>query len=331
MRMGQDNHTAADVCANYQDTRVAVLGASGFVGRWVAGALGACGAKLFLVVRDPGRAQVLFERYAIEGEAIAVDLGDESGKLEASLERIRPAIVFNLAGYGVDRSERDEDTAFRINRDLLPRLCETLARIDAGDWTGQRIVHVGSALEYGEIGGDLHESSQPRPSTLYGRSKLAGSLALAQCCDRLDVKGLTARLFTVYGPGEHAGRLLPALIETANSGEVLPLTEGLQQRDFTYVEDVAHGLLRLGVDNTPGGAIVNLATGRLMTVRQFVETAARVLSIPAARLRFGAIPTRAEEMAHLPVSIERMRRMIDWIPETDVSEGVRRTAAFLAQ
>ena len=125
-------------------------------------------------------------------------------------------------------------------------------------------------------------------------------------CGSAGLQALVARLFTVYGPGEHEGRLLPTLLNAARTGQPAELTNGLQQRDFIYVEDVAEGLLRLGLSCGTPGEVVNLATGHLTTVRECAETAARVLSLSAERLRFGTLPTRAEEMQHDPVTLDRL-------------------------
>ncbi|NIQ31823.1 MAG: NAD-dependent epimerase/dehydratase family protein [Acidobacteria bacterium] len=208
----------------------------------------------------------------------------------------------------------------------MPALCRAIASARQDDWVGQEIVHVGSALEYGDIKGDLAEHSAPNPTTLYGRSKLAGTLQLRRACQRLGLRGLTARLFTVYGPGEHPGRLLPSLIAAAESGGPLELTSGLQRRDFTYVEDVADGLLRLGLARTAPGDVVNLATGKLSTVREFVQVGAGVLSISDAQLRFGALPGRPEEMAHDAVRTTHLEALTSWTPPTSIADGIRMTA-----
>ncbi len=138
---------------------------------------------------------------------------------------------------------------------------------------------------YGKAGGDLAEDGPALPTTLYGRTKLQGTRVLAEGGPALGLRAITARLFTVYGPGEHPGRLLPALLQAARTGRPLELSAGTQCRDFTYIEDVAEGMLRLGRsagDNT----IVNLATGRLTSVRTFAETAAGILGIACSNLRF---------------------------------------------
>lgn len=313
----------------YRDRCVMVLGASGFIGRWVCGALLARGAQLVAVARSESAA-----RRALPGgpapsiaTCVVADLSDEDA-VHAAIRQVQPAVVFNLAGYGVDRAERDEGEAVRINAALPRWIVEAVASSGAADWPGARVVHAGSALEYGESRGDLREDSAPRPTTLYGRTKLAGTEALAAACRSSGVPGLTARLFTVYGPGEHAGRLLPTLLEARGSEAPIPLSEGRQARDFTYVEDVAEGLLRLGA--TPGvqaGAVVNLASGRLTEVREFVRQAATVLGLAPARLAFGALPTRPEEMQHQPVANARLRALTGWVPATPIVEGVRRTVA----
>ncbi len=121
---------------------------------------------------------------------------------------------------------------------------------------------------------------------------------------------------------------MPSLLQTAKTGKPLQLTPGIQLRDFTFIGDVAEGLLRLGLAKAKPGVIVNLATGVLTSVRSFVETAAEILEIPKENLEFGVIPTRTEEMHHEPVSLHRLRRLIGWIPPTEIEEGVRKTLDF---
>jgi nucleoside-diphosphate-sugar epimerase len=310
----------------YRGVRVAVLGASGFIGRWVARKLCAAGACAYLVVRDPASAAGTFAQYEISGEIVEADLFDTATAGEI-YRRIRPAITFNLVGYGIDPGERDEDISYRMNAGLPNDICEAAAAWKNSTWTGQHLVHAGSALEYGEIGGDLREDGGTRPTTVYGKSKLQGTQLIAERCAALGLRGLTARLFTVYGRGEHTGRLLPSLIQASRTGEPINLTAGTQKRDFTYVGDVADGLLRLGLaEGVEPSAVVNLATGELVSVQDFVEAAAAVLQIPNANLRLGALPTRLEEMKHDRVSIQRLRSMLGWAPLTSIEEGVRLTA-----
>ncbi|MCZ2078818.1 MAG: NAD(P)-dependent oxidoreductase [Bryobacterales bacterium] len=313
----------------YRRARVMVFGASGFIGRWVAQALSAHGAWLYLPVRDPLAARELFHRHGIEAEPMEFDI-EHGGSLLELLREVRPSIVFHLAGYGVDHSETGEQPAWRINAAFTGELARAVAGARDLYWPAQVLVHAGSALEYGAIDGDLAEDSEPNPTTTYGRSKLEGTRQIEQYCKETGIAAVTARLFTVYGAGEHAGRLLPSLIEASHTDGVVPLTSGVQQRDFTYVKDVAEGLLRLGLIPAESGShtVVNLATGRLTPVRQFVETAAGLLGIPSIRLGFGLVPTRFTEMKHNAVNLHRLERLLAWRPETSIEEGIRQTLLY---
>jgi len=314
--------------SEYRGVRVLVLGASGFIGRWVARELSRRGARLVLAVRDPRAFAHVQRAWGIEGEVREVDLS-RSGSGAALVRDVRPALAFDLAGYGVDPRERDEELARRLNAELAGELASALASARDPAWLGQELVRAGSALEFGGASGALEDPWSCAPTTVYGRTKLDGSRALARVASETRLRALTARLFTVYGPGEHEGRLLPSLLAAARTSARVPLTAGEQRRDFTYVEDVARGLVELGlVRLRVEPCALNLATGTLASVREFVETAARELGIASERLRFGALPTRPEEMAHDPVSVAGARALLGWTPATPIAEGVRRTRAF---
>jgi nucleoside-diphosphate-sugar epimerase len=309
----------------YRGIRVVILGASGFIGRWVARKLYTAGACTYLVVRDSAHAAGVFARYGVPGELVEADLLD-IGLLRKIYGEILPAITFNLAGYGVDTSERDEEMGYRVNAEFPKTVCEVVAANKDPSWGGQHLVHTGSALEYGESAGSLYEDGPTRPTTAYGKSKLRGTQMVAETCAALELRGLTARLFTVYGPGEHSGRLLPCLLEASRTRQPLNLTAGTQRRDFTYVEDVAEGLVRLGLaTKAVPGTVVNLATSELTSVRSFVDLAAAILNLPSAHLRFGALPPRPEEMQHDAVSIDRLRGLTGWAPLTKIEAGIRKT------
>jgi len=301
----------------YDGLTVAVLGASGFIGRQVVAALGRRGASVIAVVRDPAAGAAVLPSTGVRLQELDLAELDAVGDF---LARVRPDSVFNLAGYGVDPAEQDEILARQLNAELVETLCACLA--GGPQASGVRtLVHVGSAFEYGDVGGDLSEDGPARPTSVYGRTKLAGTRTVAGAA----IDGLVARLFTVYGPGEHPHRLLPSLIDAARTGVPLSLTSGRQQRDFTHVGDVAEGLCRLGLSSGEPGAVVNLSSGTLVTVRRFAERAAAVLGLPAGLLRFGDRPDRPGEMAHSPVRPDRLVALTGWKPTTGIDEGVRRT------
>ncbi len=319
----------------YRDVPVLILGATGFIGRWVARYLTAAGAELHLGVRSREGLKTLEREYGIRGHPVEMDL-ERDRSVAATVRGCRPAIVFNLAGYGVAREETDPGKSQRINANSVSHLVSDLVGASsAPGWPGLRLVQAGSVLEYGPVGGDLDEATVARPNTVYGKSKLEGTAHIVEAVTRGTLDAVVARLFTVYGPGEHPGRLLPTLIAARKTGGPVPLTLGAQRRDFLWVGDVASGLLRLGATppRSPAAAtpepIVNLCTGRLTEVRTFVREAAGLLGIPEERLGFGLQSDPRVELEHAPATAARLRARVGWVPGTLPREGIRRTLDFL--
>lgn len=308
--------------------RVVVLGATGFIGRWVARAMAQAGAQVWLAARDRAAAAGVAADYGIAGTVAEVDVL-RAGDLQALMSDARPHLTCNLAGYGVDRRETDAQLATAINLDLVSRLIEHVSAHVEPSWPGLSLLHAGSALEYGVVGGHLEEDGPTSATTVYGQTKLAATRVLEAAVVAGAVRAATARLFTVYGPGEHDGRLLPSIRLARTSTAPIPMTNGYQRRDFTYVGDIAEGFVRAATSPLPDWATVNLATGRLHSVREFVALAESALGMEPGRFKFGALPTRSDDMAHDDVAVVRARQWFGWVPGTDVATGVRATDAFL--
>lgn len=319
--------------APYRGVRVLVLGGDGFIGRWVARLLTAAGAEVHVSVLDRAAAEPVLAAWEVEATVHRADLTDPT-VLATLLGAVEPALVVNAAGYGVAPAEKRAENlalAEAINRDLPRRLVEALAEHPApAGWHGRRLVHVGSILEYGNIGGHLPETAAAAPFGVYGLTKHAGTEAVRQAAMARGVPALTARICQVYGPGEHPGRLLPLLLAAQQTGTLPVLSRGTQRKDFTYVEETAEGLLRLGLTAGIPGEIVNLASGRLTAVAEFIREAAQLLQLPPAIVRLEN-PLPDNELAHDEVCNDRLRELTAWVPGLDIRGGLRRTLAFGAR
>lgn len=313
----------------YRGTRALITGSSGFIGRWVAKFLSDAGAELCLLERDGARLDAVAGSLSIRGRRIVADLAVR-GEFERVYDEVRPDITFNLAGYGISRDETSEAAAWRINAELVEQIVSAIGRGQGrrDGWKGLSLVHTGSGFEFGPVPGEVTEEVVPNPVSLYGRTKLAGTRIVQAGSTGKNVRAVAARLFTIYGPGEGSQRLLPSLFRAARSQDPLKMTKGEQLRDFTYVKDVAAGLLRLGLAPQVPGGTVNLATGNLVSVREFVECAADLLGIRRDQLLFGAIPYREDEILQGRVEIGLLRRVTGWTPSYSVRDGIKETIEY---
>lgn len=319
---------SSDFLRRYQSRRVLILGASGFIGRWVAHTLAQAGAELWLLGRNLERLREVGRAFAFDGTYLEVDLST-AGAFSRAFQQVRPDITFNLAAYGIDPSQRDERFFEALNVRLVTEICGAItAAAPSSPWTGLRLVHIGSEAEYGDVAGPISEESDAMPLQSYGRSKLEGTRLVSAEADRRGLRGATVRLFRVYGPGERASRLLPSLVAAAKSREPLALTQGAQQCDFTFVGDAAEGMVRVGCLAGPVPSVIHVATGTLTSVRSFAECAAELLGMRAEQLRFGTLPYRVGDPCHGPATIDRLKELTGWVPSCTVRAGIRRALEF---
>ena len=132
-----------------------------------------------------------------------------------------------------------------------------------------------------------------------------------------------ARIFFVYGPGEHQRRLAPSIIHALLSGRPAETGGGDRVRDYLYVDDAGG---RGGLARSDLQGPVNIASGRGTRIADLagaIGTAAGAGEL----LRVGALPDRSDEPQRLVAGVSRLAST-GFAPTVDIHEGARRTVAW---
>jgi nucleoside-diphosphate-sugar epimerase len=301
--------------------RVLVTGATGFVGSRVVGLLLRRGVMVGAFVRS-GSACLRLDGVK-DHPCLSLLEGDitSSESVTKALSDFAPDGVIHLAAAGV----RGGATAAEMDAVNVTGLANLLERPDL---LGGRIVVAGSVFEYGLSASDIDEEGACAPFGDYGRSKLAASRLLFE---RADVDWVLLRPFGVYGPAEGEGRLLPDLIAGFHAGHRVPLSDGGQVRDFTFVDDVAAAFVLAFDAEEASRCVINVASGRGVTVKEFARAAARCAAMLGvgrdreaceALLGFGAVERRPGEPQRLVAKVSRARRLLGWQATTSLEAGI---------
>lgn len=193
---------------------------------------------------------------------------------------------------------------------------------------GRRVVVSGSCLEYDWRYGYCTEGLTPcEPHTLYGTAKHA----LHQLLDGLagaesDLSVAWARVFFLYGPHEHADRLVASVTRSLLAGQDARVSHGRQIRDYLCVDDVARALVRL-VETPRATGAFNVCSGQPVALRSIVEEIATQLGA-SDRVRFGAIPAAATDTPLVVGAPGRLTTELGWTPAESLASGIARTIAW---
>ncbi|MGH9456552.1 MAG: NAD-dependent epimerase/dehydratase family protein [Thermoanaerobaculia bacterium] len=231
--------------------RVAVSGASGFVGRHVMQAL-----------RDRGVDAVGFARRAAPGADLALDALNPARDAFGLLGR--PRVLVHLAWGGLpnyrslDHFERELPGHYRFLAQM----------IEAGV---EHVVVAGTCLEYGLRSGPLAETDVPNPTTAYGFAKDALRRQLELLRGERPFLLTWARLFYLWGEGQNEKALWPQLQKALARGDaVFDMSGGEQLRDYLPVTEAARHLAALATAAHDHG-VVNVCSGIPVSVRAKVE------------------------------------------------------------
>ena len=294
--------------------KILLTGAGGFVGSHVATELLARGHEV-RAVRRPGSASEAFAGIAHRVEEVQLDL---FGANAASLDPLARGVdlCVHLAWYAVPGKYLAAPENVECVSGSL-RLLRALARNGC-----RRAVFVGSCFEY-EFGPEpLREDGPVQPQSLYAASKLATRLMGEQLARIDGIEFAWARLFYLFGPFEDRRRLVPYVVDTLLRGESVDVTQGTQVRDFLHVADVASALVALALSQATG--VVNVGSGRPVTVRQVVSTLETLIGRPGL-VRFGARPDNPTDPPHVTADNRKLVAATGWSPTHDLESGLRHT------
>jgi UDP-glucuronate 4-epimerase len=129
------------------------------------------------------------------------------------------------------------------------------------------------------------------------------------------------RFFTVYGPNGRPDMMAYLLAESVCNGLQIPLYDsGNMYRDWTFVDDIADGVVR-AVDRPLGYEIINLGRGEPTLLKDFVSMIEELGGRPANVVNK---PRLAADFSRNEADISKARRLLGYDPQTSVPEGVRR-------
>jgi UDP-glucose 4-epimerase len=319
-----------NILQDYAGKRVLITGGAGCIGSNLVRALVKANAEPVTVLDDFSSSPRW--NLLIHPE---VKLIDGSILSEENLKRVfseKPQYVFHLAAHFANQNSVDHP-----EMDLMVNGLGTLKVLQYSYLT--RV----EKFVFASSGCSVYGNQAPLPlredfvslnlDTPYQIHKLLGELYCNYFHDYYGLPIAIARYFNVYGPGEIPGKyrnVIPNFIWRALHKQPLPITgTGEETRDFTFVEDIIDGTLRMGVVKEAVGQATNLAS----------ETETRVIDLANwinefTRNDAGIVlrPRRDwDKVVKRRASIEKAKKILGYEPKTEIKQGIKKTVDWILE
>ena len=253
-------------------------------------------------------------------DKVIIERGDTMNMSHAKrvLEKYQPEYVLHLAAIPIaDLSNVHIEEA--VNGMLLGTV--KMLEIASGMRQLKKFLYVSSSMVYGDFEKiPCPEDHPKRPKDIYGGAKYAGEVMTSVFGRRFKVPYTIVRPSAVYGPYDVNRRVSQIFVESALTGKPLRLHGGGRLTfDFTYVDDIADGLILALTKDEALGEEFNITYGRSYSLLDFA-TALKQL-VPST-----VIEVVEEVDEHRPLrgalDISKARRLLGYNPQFPLERGL---------
>lgn len=270
--------------------RVAISGASGFVGRNLVEYL-AKSKKYTLRVS--------------KGDLLDASIADKFLK--------DTDILINLVG-GFTLPFSDQ---VKKNILVLESLCNSAVQNKV-----QKIIHISAVAAYGspKTGKVFKEEDKLNPDTLYGLSKKMGEEVLHYYQKNYGLKYIVLRPPNIYGPGSDHGVTFNFVKSIINTGQVTIEGSGTQKRDFLFVEDLVRAI-DLSIISTRNNEVFNITNGKIYNLLEVVKVLEKVVDKKIKIIYKESI----KSSKNVSAGNQKAKKKLGWSPRINLEKGLQLT------
>ena len=200
--------------------------------------------------------------------------------------------------------------------------------VAARDAGVQKFVYAASSSAYGDSETLPKTETMPvNPLSPYAIAKLTGEQYTSVFADLYEIDTLSIRYFNVFGPRQDPNSpyaaVIPIFVDAILDGRPPTIHgDGLQSRDFTYIDNVVHAnLLALDCPRL-GGAVINVALGGRITLLELYDAIAEILG---TEIQPEHGDPRPGDVRHSQADIQRAKELLGYEGQVGWKEGLRET------
>ena len=193
----------------------------------------------------------------------------------------------------------------------------------------RRVIYAASSSAYGDqLTLPKVETMRPEPLSPYAAAKLAGELYCSVFSQVYGLETLALRYFNVFGPrqnpsSQYSGVISRFIDAFMQGGRPVIYGDGLQSRDFTFIDNVVDANLKAAEAKAGIGEVMNVANGERVTLLELVEVLKKVTGRTDVEIDFE--PERNGDVKHSQADNARAREWLGYEKLVGLEEGIQRT------
>jgi UDP-glucuronate 4-epimerase len=166
-----------------------------------------------------------------------------------------------------------------------------------------------------------------QPISPYASTKVSGELLGHVYSHLYGMRFIALRFFTVYGPRQRPDLAIHKFARLMLAGRPIPVFgDGTTSRDYTYVDDIIHGLRSAMEYSTTPYEVINLGNTHTVTLRDMIAGLERALGVKAT---LTPLPEQPGDVPQTWASVDKARALLGYAPTTSYEEGVVKFAGWL--
>lgn len=236
--------------------------------------------------------------------------------LSEMISALQPDIILHLAAVShIDRGNKDPYST-------LDHSLRTLENsLDIARALATRIVYFSSSTVYGDWTKEvLSEASSCNPKGIYGAMKLCGEILVNAYRDTYDLPTTIIRPCALYGPRCISRRVTQVFVENALLGKQITVRGGEEKIDFTYIDDLVDGIMRVCACKKAMGETFNITGGCSRSLSDLIKIVVRL--IPTETVLHG--PKDPERPRRGTMSVANASALLGYVPRHKLETGLEK-------
>ncbi len=235
------------------------------------------------------------------------------------IKEFKPEIIYHMAAYNhVGDSFLHVAEALNSNGIGTANLLESYKEYEL-------FVYISTSETYGhQATVPFKEEMKPFPISPYAIGKYLGEQYALMMHHVHNLPIVILKPFNTFGPFQSPRAIIGEIIIKCIRGDEILSTEGMQTREFNYVDNIIDGLISVIGNNQCIGEVINLASNNEIKIKDLIQKIHK-FSVSNSNLKIGALNYRPTEIWRMCGDATKARNILDWSPNVEFDDGLIRS------